>query len=145
LKRNIEAEEKAFGAGLAPGQIRRGLRLLGQAIEKFDEFSSALGHDLYFIEPLYYHNAVIFERNGFAYQSGKRLMNSIHAGFQPGGDLHSMLDGTTPFRNLESANSIRKRSWAIHDGVLGEPFTNITMYKQVGKHAGLNTAPGCEW
>ncbi len=145
LKRNVEAEEKAFAAGLAPGQVRRGLRMLGQAIEAFEEFVAALGHDMYFVEPLYYHNAVIFERYGFAYQMGRRLMESIHAGFQPGGDLHAQLDGSNPFRTPEAAASIRKRSWAIHDGILGEPFTNITMYKKVGRLAGVDTAKGCPW
>lgn len=145
LKRNIEAEKNALAGGLAPGQIRRGLRMLGQAIEKFEEFVTMLGHDMYFIEPLYYHNAVIFERYGFAYQVGKRLMESIHAGFQPDGDLYALLDDSNPFRMKDAANSIRKRSWAIHDGILGEPFTNVTMYKHVGKHAGLNTTKEAEW
>ena len=145
LKRNVEAESKACEAGLAPGQVRRGLRLLGPAIEAFEGFVMALGHDMYFVEPLYYHNAVIFERYGFSYQMGKRLMESIHAGFQSGGDLHAQLDGSTPFRKPEASESIRKRSWAIHDGVLGEPFTNVTMYKRVGISAGVNTTKDCKW
>lgn len=145
LRRNLEAEKKSLAAGLAPGQVRRGLRLLGSAIEAFETFITALGHDIYFIEPLYYHNAVIFERYGFSYQIGKRLMDSIHAGFQPGGDLFTQLDSSNEFRQPEAANKIRQRSWAIHDGILGEPFTNVTMYKRVGKPAAINTAPGCEW
>ena len=145
LRRNLEAEKTALEAGLAPGQVRRGLRLLGQAIESFEGFISAMGHDMYFVEPLYYHNAVIFERYGFSYQMGKRLMDSIHAGFQPGGDLYAQLDASSPFRQLDAFNKIRKRSWAIHDGILGEPFTNVTMYKRIGKQAGINTAPDCEW
>ncbi len=145
LRRNIPAEEQALAAGLAPGQVRRGLRLLGEAIEAFEQFVIALGHDIYFVEPLYYHNAVIFERYGFSYQMGKRLMDSIHAGFHSTGDLYPLLNGATPFRQSSAANSIRKRSWAIHDGILGEPFTNVTMYKRVGKHAGINTTPDCEW
>ncbi len=145
LQRNIEAEKNALKAGLAPGQVRRGLRLLGGAIEAFEGFVTTLGHDMYFVEPLYYHNAVIFERYGFAYQVGKRLMDSIHAGFQHGEDLMTQLDGSNPFRQAEAANEIRKRSWAIHDGILGEPFTNVTMYKRVGKSAGINTAPDCKW
>ncbi len=145
LQRNIEAEKKALEARLAPGQVRRGLRLLGQAIETFESFVTALGHDMYYAEPLYYHNAVIFERYGFNYQMGKRLMNSIHAGFQNGGDLATQLDSSNPFRQPDAANSIRKRSWAIHDGILGEPFTNVTMYKRVGKPAGITTTPDCVW
>lgn len=145
LQRNIEAEKKALEAGLAPGQVRHGLRLLGQAIEAFEEFVTALGHDMYFVEPLYYHNAVIFERYGFSYQIGKRLMESIHAGFQPGGGLRARLDGSTAFRMPDAANGIRKRSWAIHDGLLDQPFTNVTMYKCVGKSASINTTPDCTW
>jgi acetoin utilization protein AcuC len=97
------------------------------------------------VEPLYYHNAVIFERYGFAYQAGRRLMDRIQAGFQPGGELATRLDGSTPFRQPGAGNSIRLRSWAIHDGLLGEPFTNVTMYKRLGKHAAVSTTPGCDW
>jgi len=145
LRRNIEAEKAALQAGLAPGQVRRGLRLLGEAIKAFEAFIASLGHEMYFVEPLYYHNAVIFERYGFAYQMGKRLMDSIQAGFLSGGDLSPLLDGSGPFRQPEAAHSIRLRSWAIHDGILSEPFTNVTMYKRVGISAGINTTPGCAW
>src|SRR6266498_3237110 len=85
LKRNIEAEKAAMEYGLAPGQVRRGLRLLQPATTAFEEFLISLGHDMYYVEPLYYHNAVIFERYGFAYQIGKRKMEGIHVGFQNGG------------------------------------------------------------
>jgi hypothetical protein len=120
--------------------------MLGQAIEAFEGFIvTELGHEMYFVEPLYYHNAVIFERYGFTYQMGKRLMESIHTGFQPGGDLHTQLDGSNVFRKPEASESIRKRSWAIHDGILGEPFTNVTMYKRVGISAGISTTPNCAW
>jgi acetoin utilization protein AcuC len=145
LKRNLEAEQAAMEAGLAPGQVRRGLRLLHNAMDTFEEFVASLGHDMYFVEPLYYHNAVIFERYGFAYQMGKRLMDSIQAGFQEGGDMSPLLDDSNPFRSSKAGSRIRLRSWAIHDGILGEPFTNVTMYKRVGKMAGINTTPGCEW
>src|SRR5215207_6256921 len=58
LKRNLEAEQAAMQQGLSPGQVRHGLRLLRPATVAFDEFIISLGHDVYFIEPLYYHNAV---------------------------------------------------------------------------------------
>ena len=144
-KRNIEAEQAAMQAGLAPGQVRKGLHMFKQAISTFEEFVVSLGHDMYFAEPLYYHNAVIFERHGFNYQMGKRRMEAIQLEFMEGGELCQKLDDLTPFRSLGAANSIRLRSWAIHDGILGEPFTNVTMYKRVGKLAGINTTPGCEW
>lgn len=145
LRRNIPAELDAMQAGLSPGQVRRGLRLLQSAMDAFEGFITSLGHDLYFVEPLYYHNAVIFERYGFAYQVGKRQMERIQAGFQEGGELHRQLDESNPFRASQAANSIRLRSWAIHDGILGEPFTSVTMYKRVGKSANINTTPGCSW
>lgn len=144
-KRNIEAETAAIQAGLAPGQVRKGLHMFKQAMASFEEFVVSLGHDMYFAEPLYYHNAVIFERHGFSYQMGRRRMEAFNLGFMKGGELNQRLDGSTPFRSPEAANSIRLRSWAIHDGILGEPFTNVTMYKHVGKLAGVNTTPGCEW
>jgi hypothetical protein len=144
LARNREAEQAALEAGLAPGQVRRGLRLLTPAINAFEHFVQSLGHDLYFVEPLYYHNAVIFERYGFAYQQGRKLMEHIHNGFSEGGEFLSRLDGS-PFRSGEAKKSTRLRSWAIHDGILGEPFNNVTMYKRVGKQAGVSTTGDVGW
>lgn len=144
-KRNIEAETAALKEGLSPGQVRHGLRSLRQAMNAFEGFVSSLGHDLYFVEPLYYHNAVIFERYGFSYQMGRRHMNEIQAGFAEGGALRQKLDDANPFRTSKAANSIRLRSWAIHDGILGEPFTNVTMYKRVGVSANISTTADCKW
>lgn len=143
--RNIEAELAAMNAGLAPGQIRFGLRLLSTAVESFESFLSSLEHELYFVEPLYYHNAVNFERYGLAYQKGRRRMEAINEGFKPGGAYRARLDGSNPFRMPEAADSIRLRSWAIHDGIMGEPYTDITMYKEIHKHAGVKTCTGCTW
>lgn len=145
LKRNIEAEQAALEYGLAPGQVRRGLRLLQPAMAAFEGFITGLGHDVYFIQPLYYHNAVVFERYGFAYQVGRRRMEAIHDGFREGGALRQALDGSSPFRSPAAAESIRLRSWAIHDGILGEPFTDATMYKRIGRSAEISTTPGSAW
>lgn len=145
LARNLEAEQAAMEFGLAPGQVRRGLRLLGSAIQAFEGFIKSLGQDIYFTEPLYYHNAVLFERHGFAYEKGRRLMERIQKGFAPGGDLVPLLDNSTPFRNPRAAKSIRLRSWAIHDKLMGEPFTDVTMYKRVGQSADINTCFDCVW
>jgi hypothetical protein len=125
--------------------VRNGLRMLPDAIDSFEKFVQSLGHNQYFVEPLYYHNAVIFERYGFSYQMGRRRMESYHAGFSQGGALLPLLNCSTPFRTPEAENSIRLRSWAIHDGILGEPFSDVTMYKRIGKPAGITTTPGCEW
>ncbi len=139
LYRNLQAEEGAMQAGLAPAQIRRGLRLLGACLASFEEFVKGLGHGMFFAEPLHYHNAVVFERHGLAYQQGRALMERIHNGFLPGGDLLTRLDGSTLFRSPQAASSLRLRSWAIYDGILGEPFRNVTMYRIVGKPADVNT------
>jgi hypothetical protein len=42
------------------------------------------------------------------------------------------------------ANIVRSRSWAIHDGILGEPWPtlDVKMFKRVGQHAGVCTFPG---
>jgi acetoin utilization protein AcuC len=143
--RNLPAELAALEAGLAPGQIRRGLRMLWDAILGFEIFINSLGQVIFFAEPLYYHTAVLFERYGFAYQKGRKLMERIQSGFSPGGDLIQRLDQSTPFRNTEAAKGIRLRSWAIHDGLLGEPFTDVTMYKHIGKSADINTSNDCAW
>lgn len=144
-QRNLQAEIAALQAGLAPGQVRRGLRILKDSILAFEEFAKSLGHDVYFVEPLYYHNAVIFERYGFSYQQGRRLMESIHAGFQPGAEYAKRLNGSSPFRLPAFANSIRGRSWAIHDGIIDSPFSDVTMYKRVGSSDSINTFPGAMW
>jgi len=145
FKRNLIAEVAAFQAGLAPGQIHKGLRGLRDAMQAFEDFTTRLGHDIYFIEPLQYHNAIVFERYGFAYQQGRRWMESLNTRFSIGGDLLPKLDGSTPFRQPSAAQSIRGRSWAIQDAILGEPYTGVTMYKRVGQSAGVETFPGGRW
>jgi len=143
--RNIPAEIAAMEAGLAPGQIRAGLRSFKLLVPIFEDFIKRLGHDTFFIAPLAYHNAITFERYGFSYLSGRKAMEDIHQRLLPGGDLHARLDGSTPFRPPTAWQSIRMRSWAIHDGILGYPFTGFQMYKRLGIHAGVNTFPGGHW
>lgn len=145
VRRNVEAELAAMAYGLAPGQVRRGLRLLEPALDAFERFVAQLGRDMYFAEPLFYHNAVLFERHGFAYQRGRRLMEGIHRGFQDGAGLAAQLDGSSAFRQAEAAMSIRGRSWAIHDGVLGYPFRDVTMFRRIGSPPTVSTFPDGPW
>ena len=145
LKRNLQAEERALGAGLAPGQVRAGLRGSRLVFEQIDTFLSILGHRAYFLEPLTYASAWVFERRGFAYVRGHKLMDDIHREFQPGGALYSCLDDESTFRRQTQANTVRGRAWAIHDGILetfGARWDNIRMVKQIGRHAGVETFPG---
>ena len=141
MARNIPAEIEAMHAGLAPGQVRRGLRLSRELIPVMERFTAGLGKDRFFIEPLAYHNAIVFERYGFAYLIGASKMEQIHRGFQPGGELHAQLDGATPFRQPGAERTVRGRSWAIHDGILREPWSDIRMHKRVGHNANVCTFP----
>ena len=100
---------------------------------------------MFMLEPLAYHTAILFESYGCAYSIGKKQMDLIHMEFQPGGELFKRLDGSTPFRKPGMEQTVRGRSWAIHDGILGEPFTNIRMYKRVGVEAGVITFPNAKW
>lgn len=145
FRRNIPEEIRAMEAGLAPGQVRRGLRLSRALIPIFESFVRRLGHDYYLMEPLTYHNAILFERLGCNYVQGLRKMEWINWAFEPGNPLHETLDGSTPFRRPDAWRTVRGRSWAIHDGVLGEPWHGIKMYKRVRKHAGVDTFPGGPW
>jgi hypothetical protein len=141
LRRNVPEEIRAMEAGLAPGQVRRGLGLSRTLIPLFEEFVSRLGHDYYLMEPLAYHTAILFERLGCNYVQGLQRMRWIQEAFQPGGPLYQALDGSSPFRHADAWRTVRGRSWAIHDGILGEPWHGIRMYKRVHKHAGVDTFP----
>ena len=143
--RNIDEEIRAMEAGLAPGQIRHGLRGFRNSVPVFEKFVERMNHDLFLIEPLSYHNAIIFERYGFGYTVGKSEIESINREFQQGGSLHRKLDGSTPFRKEDAWRTVRGRSWAIHDGILGHSFTGFHMYKRIYRDAGVNTFPDAVW
>ncbi len=145
LRRNIDAERAALVAGLAPGRVRKGLALFREFLPNFERFVGRMGHEMYFLEPLAYHTAILFERMGFGYVQGQKEMETIHQGFQPGGALHAQLTTTSPFRGKEAWRTVRGRSWAIHDGILGRAYDGIEMYKQLGKGLGVDTAPGVAW
>lgn len=143
--RNIPAEVEALKAGLAPGQVRKGLRIFRQSVPLFEQFVARMGHDLFLIEPLAYHNAIVFERYGFNYLRGYKDMVYIDQEFQPGGALHSKLIGNNAFRAHDAWKTVRGRSWAIHDGILGHPFTGFQMYKRVGVQSNVNTFQDAIW
>ncbi len=148
LVRNLRAEEQVKEAGLAPGQTRAGLRGSGQVFAQLDSFLSSLGHRAYFLEPLTYASAWIFERRGFAYVRGHKLMNDIHREFQPGGTLHSHLDGSSAFRRPDQAATVRGRAWAVHDGILDcmdARWDKLRMVMQIGRHAGVESFPGASY
>lgn len=143
--RNISEEIKAMEAGLAPGQVRRGLRLSRDLVPILERFVENLHHDAFYIQPLAYHNAILFERLGFAYALGLGRMEWIHNEFATGGLLQVRLDGATPFRRSGAEGTVRGRSWAIHDGIMGMPYEGVKMYKRVGVHAGVITFPRAVW
>ncbi|MGB7877045.1 MAG: hypothetical protein WBL25_21895, partial [Anaerolineales bacterium] len=148
VRRNLVEEEKAMRAGLAPGQIREGLRCSQIVFTHVETFLTMMAHHAFFLEPLTYVSAWIFEKRGFAYSKGHQLMDTIHREFQPGGELHKALDGSTPFRQPDQWGTVRGRAWAIHDGILeaiDRKWDDLKMIKQVGRHAGANTFPGAEY
>jgi hypothetical protein len=148
LRRNLDQEARAMQAGLAPGQVRRGLGGSQLVLNHLDNFLATLGHRAYFLEPLTYVSAWIFERRGFAYVRGHRLMDDINREFQPGGRLFQALDEGTPFRQPDQWRTVRGRAWAIHDGILeaiDARWDGLRMVKQVGRHAGLETFPGAAY
>jgi hypothetical protein len=146
VSRNVTEEARALEDGLGPGQVRRGLRMLGRVLECMDGFCRLLGHEFYLVEPLFYHTAILYERQGCYYLMGRELMDEIHAGFQAGGALHRGLDDSTPFRRRGFEASVRGRSWAIHDGLLEGLLTGgwsgVKMYRVPDRRAGVSTFPG---
>lgn len=145
LSRNVEAEIAAMQAGLAPGQVRRGLKMSRKMLPMLEMFIARLSHDMFFLEPLAYSTAILFERYGCNYSLGRKKMEMIHQEFQPGGALFQRLDGSTPFRMPGAEQTVRGRAWAIQDGIMGEPFTDIHMYKRIGVNAGIETFPNGVW
>ena len=141
-RRNKPEELKAMQAGLAPGQVRSGLHLLKDFMPLVLQFLSAMGQDMLVAEPLAYHDAIIFERHGFNYVRGKKKVETIDRGFQPGGELFAALDDSNPFRQPGAEKTVRGRSWAIHDGILGEPWKDVEMYRPVDTPARICTFPG---
>ncbi len=146
--RNLAAEERAKAAGLAPGQVRKGLSFASKVLQQTESFITTCGHSAYRLEPLTYATAWVFERYGFAYIRGHKLMDTIHQEFQPGGRLYTALDGSTPFRQAQQWSSIRGRTWAIHDGILeviDKQWDHLRMLKRIGHHAGVETSFGTKY
>jgi hypothetical protein len=146
--RNLAEEVRAMRAGLAPGQIRSGLRCSKTIFAHIESFLTLLSQQSLFLEPLTYASAWIFERRGFAYVRGRTLMDTIQKEFQPGGELHKALDGSTPFRQPDQWRTVRGRAWAIQDGLLGvidKNWDDLRMIKQLGRYAGVNTFPGAAY
>jgi hypothetical protein len=148
LRRILAEEQRAMQAGLAPGQVRESLNASSMVLQQLDAFLATLGHRAYFLEPLTYASAWVFERRGFAYVRGHKLMDTIHKEFQPGGALFRALDGSSPFRQPGQWETVRGRAWAIHDGILeaiDAHWDKLRMVKQVGRHASVETCPGAKF
>jgi len=141
MGRNIPEEVRAMAAGLFPNQTRRGLRMFGEFFPLLERFVDSLGMEMIVAEPLTYDNAIRYEKYGFDYLTGRRLMLEIDEGFKPGGILHRRLDGSSPFRMPGMERTVRGRSWAIHDGIMDEPWDEVRIYKMVGQCFEIDTFP----
>ncbi|MEW6720272.1 MAG: hypothetical protein AB1346_07470, partial [Thermodesulfobacteriota bacterium] len=64
-RRNLPEEIRAMEAGLCPGQVRRGMRIRSDMVSAWDVFFERVGHKFYFLEPLSYNSAILYERSGF--------------------------------------------------------------------------------
>lgn len=144
-RRNLKEEERAFQAGLFPGQVRSGLKLFTPFLLRAECFFAALGNKFITLRPLFYCNAIHYEKSGFTYFAGKKLMQEIHEGFQLGGALDQLLDGSTIFRQPDAGETVFGRAWAIHDGILGNGWVSPKMVKWFGVDAGVCTFPGFRW
>lgn len=144
-RRNIAEEIRALRAGLAPNQIRTGIRGFAPLIARIEGFAAAIEAELLYVVPLEYHNAIKYEQYGFTYASGLPEMEWIHAQFAPGGVLAARMDASRPFRMPEMCGTIRGRSWAIHDGVMERRWMAPRMFKIPGEKSGLTTFPGAVW
>lgn len=142
--RNVPEELRAMRAGLFPHQTRPGLRMFGEFLPLLERFTDALGMEMIVADLLTYCNAIRYEKYGFDYLSGLRLMQEIDRKFQPGGSYFRRLDGSSAFRMPGVERNARGRSWAIHDGIMDEPWDNVRIYKMIGIHAGIDTFPGRE-
>jgi hypothetical protein len=143
--RNLPEERRAMEAGLAPGMVRQGLHLLNEFTQRLDIFLESLGLKSITTKAFFYHNAISWEKYGFTYFRGKKIMEKIHKEFQPGGLLYEELKDANPFRRKGMEKTIRGRSWAIYDGicedVFDEEWENPIMYKIQGKDFKVNTFP----
>ncbi len=142
--RNIPEELRAMRAGLFPNQTHHGLQLFAAFFPLLERFTDALGIQMIVAEPLSYDNAIRYEKYGFDYLRGRRLMLEIDREFQPGGRYFSRLDGSSPFRMPGMERTVSGRSWAIHDGIMDQPWDEVQIYRIIGVHAGINTFPGRE-
>jgi len=143
--RNIPEEIRAMQAGLAPGMVRKGLHLMREFVKCLEIFTGELNLKTITNRGLFYHSAILWEKYGFTYFKGLKVMEQIDKEFRPGGLLFERLDGSTPFRRKGAEQTVRLRSWAIYDGLytdaLDEEWESPIMYKMVGKNFEVNTFP----
>lgn len=144
--RNLKEEVRAMKAGLAPGMVKKGLRLMREFSNCLDQFMDLVGLKTLTTNAFFYHNAILWEKYGFTYFRGRKAMEKIHQEFQPGGLLTQRMDDSTPFRRKGMELTVRGRSWAIYDGIYRDVFyeewESPIMYKTLGKFYQINTFPG---
>jgi hypothetical protein len=143
--RNIPEEIRAMEAGLGPGMVRHGLHLVKEFVKSLEAFVASLELKTITMGAFFYHNAILWERHGFTYFKGGKMMERIHREFQPGGLLYRKLDDSTPFRKKGMEKTVRGRSWAIYDGIFVEAFDeeweSPKMYKMLERDFSVNTFP----
>lgn len=149
-QRNIEEEIRAMEAGLWPGQTRQGLGVMNEFMTCLTHFCRMMGIKTVGLEALFYHNAIMYEKMGFTYLDGFKRMSRINKLLEPDGKLRALMNGSTPFRKPEMADTVWGRSWAIHDRILDElpddpilegEWTSPELYIMVDKPRSSQTFP----
>ena len=133
-----------MNAGLAPGQIRRGLRIF-RTDPHLRVIPQADG-----AQHVFHRAAVLSQRDHFRAIRLRLLAraaaDAVDSRRVPAGRRASRAaDRRHPFRMPDAWRTISGRSWAIHDGILGRPFTDVQMYKRIGERACVETFPGAVW
>jgi hypothetical protein len=142
--RNLAEEARAMHAGLAPGQVRAGLGVMGhRLLPRLEKMLTEWGKQYLFAQPLAYHNAILLEHWGFFYLTGQRFMEDLDRRFKEG-DLRARLDGST-FRPADAWMTARGRSWAIHDGIMDEPWPELHMARRIGHSSQVSTFSGVQF
>ena len=106
-------------------------------------FCRLIGQEIFLIEPLFYHSAILYERRGCGYLLGREVMDEIHAGLRRGvGRSGPRSTARRPFASRARESTVRGRSWALHDGVGSGAWGGVKMFKAAGRHAGVEHVSG---
>jgi len=141
MLRNLKEEERAMKAGLAPGQVRRGLRQMSRQRQLVEEFAAGLGHEMYLANP--------WDTTTLSSWSGRDSTISA-AGAKWSGFIASFSRVASSSKSSTDPLPLGSPRWRIRCGDAVGPFMMVSwdrpwsdlevrMFKRVGYHAGICT------